>query len=61
MLESEKTKYPQVVSSFMPITSALMSGLIAADRIHEVNFIEKHYGGKQRIEQPQAIGMRVFF
>ena len=55
MLEDEKTKYPQVEFIYANnIGADERIALIAADRIHEV-LIEKHYGGKQRIEQPQAI------
>ena len=55
MLENEKSKYPQVEFIYANnIGADERIALIAADRIHEV-LIEKQYGSKQRIEQPQAI------
>ena len=55
MLENEKTKYPRVEFIYANnIGADERIALIAADRIHEV-LIEKQYGGKQRLEQPQAI------
>ncbi|HHT9136135.1 MAG TPA: precorrin-8X methylmutase [Candidatus Wunengus sp. YC60] len=55
MLENEKLKYPQVEFIYANnIGADERIALIAADRIHEV-LIEKQYGSKQRIEQPQAI------
>lgn len=55
MLEKEKSNYPQVEFVYANnIGADERIALIAADRIHEV-LIEKQYGGKPRIEQPQAI------
>jgi len=55
MLENEKSKYPQVEFIYANnIGADERIALIAADRIHEV-LIEKQYGSKQRLEQPQAI------
>ncbi|OHB99410.1 MAG: hypothetical protein A3G70_00830, partial [Planctomycetes bacterium RIFCSPLOWO2_12_FULL_39_13] len=55
MLENEKAKYPQVEFVYANnIGADERIALIAADRIHEV-LIEKQYGSKQRLEQPQAI------
>src|SRR3990172_9554587 len=55
MLENEKTKYPQIEFVYANnIGADERIALIAADRIHEV-LIEKQYGSKQRLEQPQAI------
>lgn len=55
MLEIEKKKYPHVGFIYSNnIGADERIALIAADRIHEV-LIEKQYGNRQRIEQPQAI------
>ncbi len=55
MLETEKKNYPQVEFIYSSnIGADERIALIAADRIHEV-LIEKQYGNRQRIEQPQAI------
>lgn len=55
MLESEKKKHPRVEFVYANnIGADERIALIAADRIHEV-LTEKQYGGKQRIEHPQAI------
>lgn len=55
MLETEKKKYPQAEFIYANnIGADERIALIAADRIHEV-LVEKQYGSKQRIEQPQAI------
>lgn len=55
MLEIEKKKYPQIEFIYSNnIGADERIALIAADRIHEV-LIEKQYGNRQRIEQPQAI------
>lgn len=55
MLENEKTKYPRVEFVYANnIGADERIALIAADRIHEV-LIEKQYGNKRRLEQPQAI------
>ncbi|TVM00988.1 MAG: hypothetical protein CV087_11940 [Candidatus Brocadia sp. WS118] len=55
MLEMEKKKYPQVEFIYSNnIGADERIALIAADRIHEV-LIEKEYGNRQRVEQPQAI------
>ncbi|MGQ3683718.1 MAG: precorrin-8X methylmutase [Candidatus Loosdrechtia sp.] len=55
MLELEKSHYPQVEFIYANnIGADERIALIAADRIHEV-LIEKQYGNKLRIEQPQAI------
>ena len=55
MLENEKVKYPNVEFIYANnIGADERIALIAADRIHEV-LVEKDYGSKPRIEQPQAI------
>lgn len=55
MIESEKRKYPWIEFVYANnIGADERIALIAADRIHEV-LVEKQYGSKQRIEQPQAI------
>lgn len=55
MIEEGKKKYPHVEFIYSNnIGADERIALIAADRIHEI-LIEKQYGGKQRIEQPQAI------
>ncbi len=55
MLENEKKRYPQVEFVYASnIGADERIALIAADRIHEA-LIEKQYGDRQRIEQPQAI------
>lgn len=55
MLENEKRKYPQVEFIYANnIGADERIALIAADRIHEV-LVERQYGSRQRLEQPQAI------
>ncbi|UJS17659.1 MAG: precorrin-8X methylmutase [Candidatus Jettenia sp.] len=55
MMENEKARYPQVEFLYADnIGADERIALIAADRIHEA-LIEKQYGGKPRIEQPQDI------
>ena len=55
MLELEQKKYPRVEFIYSSnIGADERIALIAADRIHEV-LVERNYGGKPRLEQPQAI------
>src|SRR4030067_2585165 len=55
MLESEKTKYPQVEFIYANnIGADERIALIAADRIHE-GLVEKQYGSNTRLDQPQSI------
>ncbi|GAB63024.1 precorrin-8X methylmutase [Candidatus Jettenia caeni] len=55
MMENEKAKYPQAEFLYADnIGADERIALIAADRIYEA-LIEKQYGGKPRIEQPQDI------
>lgn len=55
MLAQEKEKYPHIEFIYTNnIGADERIALIAADRIHET-LIERHYGNKQRLEQPQAI------
>ena len=55
MLKTEQEKYPRVEFIYSNnIGADERIALIAADRIHEV-LVERNYGGKQRLEQPQAI------
>lgn len=55
MLKTEQEKYPRVEFIYSNnIGADERIALIAADRIHEV-LVERNYGGKPRLEQPQAI------
>ena len=55
MLENGKVKYPEIEFIYTNnIGADERIALIAADRIHEM-LIERQYGDKQRLEQPQAI------